>query len=37
MPEADDLTVGIMAVAQAERETITRRSKGALAVAKSRG
>ena len=38
MPEADDLTVRIMAqVAQAEREAISRRTKEALAVAKARG
>ena len=37
MPEAKDLTVGIMAlVAQAEREAISRRTKEALAVAKAR-
>ena len=37
MPEANDLTVGIMAlVAQAEREAISRRTKKALAVAKAR-
>ncbi len=38
MPEANDLTVGIMAlVAQAEREATSRRTKDALAVAKARG
>jgi hypothetical protein len=36
MPEANDLTVGIMAlVAQAEREAISRRTKEALAVGQS--
>ena len=38
MPEANDLTVRIMAlVAQAEREATSRRTKEALAVAKTRG
>lgn len=38
MPEANDLTVGIMAlVAQAKREAILRRTKEALAVANARG
>jgi DNA invertase Pin-like site-specific DNA recombinase len=38
LPEANDLTVGIMAlVAQQEREAIFRRTKEALAVARSRG
>ena len=38
LPEANDLTVGIMALAaQAERQAISRRTKEALAVARSRG
>ncbi len=38
LPEANDLTVGIMAlVAQQEREATSRRTREALAVARSRG
>ena len=38
LPEANDLTVGIMALeAQAEREAISKRTKEALSVARSRG
>jgi DNA invertase Pin-like site-specific DNA recombinase len=38
LPEANDLTVGIMALAaQAERGPISKRTKEALAVARSRG
>ncbi len=38
MPDANELTVGIMAVfAQAERKMVSKRTKDALAIAKARG